>query len=128
MGVTLGDALGTRGLECAGVGARGGAGPAGEVASSFEGTARQLADVAAESGPVDVVVVALGTEGPATGTSSPGPGGWQQVLDEHEGVSDRIRVDAAWARAVADHAAATDRPVRVVTVVEAASAGDWSRA
>ena len=50
------------------------------------------------------------------------------MLDEHAGITDRIRTDAAWVRAVSDLAAATDRPVRVVTVVGATTAGGRSRA
>ena len=50
------------------------------------------------------------------------------MLDEHTGITDRIATDAAWVRAVADLAAASERPVRVVTVVDATTAGGRSRA
>ena len=49
-------------------------------------------------------------------------------LDEHTGITDRIATDAAWVRAVADLAAASERPVRIVTVVDATTAGGRSRA
>lgn len=127
-GAALAGALGARGVECVGIGAwRGRAAGSDEVATGFAGAADQLAHVAREVGPVDAVVVALATDRPTTAAGTAGVPGWQRVLDEHEGVTDRIRVDAAWVRAVADHSAATDRPLRVVTVVGAASAGGRSR-
>ena len=42
--------------------------------------------------------------------------------------SSSIRTDAGWARAVADHAARTDRSVRLVTLTDATTAGGRSRA
>ena len=39
-----------------------------------------------------------------------------------------IHADAGWARAVADHAAAADRPIRLVTLTDATTAGGRSRA
>jgi NAD(P)-dependent dehydrogenase (short-subunit alcohol dehydrogenase family) len=127
-GAVLGDALGARGLECTGIGAwqGAGAGPR-EVATSFEGAAGQLAAVAQDAGAVDAVVVALAGDGTVGTTAADAPE-WQRVLDEHEGITERIRVDAAWVRAVADLAAASERSIRVITVVGAATAGGRSRA
>ena len=50
------------------------------------------------------------------------------MLDEHAGITEQIGSDAAWVRAVSDYATAADRPVRVVTVVDATTAGGRSRA
>jgi hypothetical protein len=75
-------------------------------------------------GPVDAVVVALGE--PAPGGAP--PHGWEAVLAAHGGLPGRIHADAAWARAVADHSAAADRPVRLVTATEATSPSGRSRA
>ena len=50
------------------------------------------------------------------------------MLDEHAGVTEQIGNDAAWVRAVSDYAAAADRPVRVVSVIDATTAGGRSRA
>ena len=55
-------------------------------------------------------------------------GGWREVLDEHDGIGESIRTDAAWARAVADYSAAGGRPVRLVTLTEATFSGGRSRA
>ena len=64
----------------------------------------------------------------AGGASSSAAEGWARVLDEHAGVTEQIGTDAAWVRAVSDYSTAADRPVRVVTVVDATTAGGRSRA
>jgi NAD(P)-dependent dehydrogenase (short-subunit alcohol dehydrogenase family) len=71
----------------------------------------QLADV-------DAVVVA------SAGTASSTAAGWDRVLAEHDGIVEQIDADAQWARAAAD----LDRPVRIVTVTDATTAGGRSRA
>jgi NAD(P)-dependent dehydrogenase (short-subunit alcohol dehydrogenase family) len=125
-GGALGEALGARGVECVGIGAwQGNARGPHEPAAGFDAISAQLAGVARDAGPVDAVVVAL-TAG-FDRAAADGPA-WQRVLDEHAGITDRIRTDAAWVRAVSDLATATDRPVRVVTVVGATTAGGRSRA
>ena len=101
-----------------------------EVARGFGAAARELRRVVEASGPIDAVVVASAGEAatanataPATATRS-----WEQVLAEHCGIVEHIHTDAAWARAVADYAVSTDRPVRLVTLTDAATAGGRSRA
>jgi hypothetical protein len=86
--------------------------------TEFAGASSAL-DVA---GPVDAVVLALA--GARAGDGAP----WQQVLAEHRGITDGIHADAAWARAVADRAASTDRAIRLVTLTDATTAGGRSRA
>ena len=76
------------------------------------------------SGPVDAVVVALSGGRPATKATSD----WERVLAEHEGIVEHLHTDAGWARAVADYAAGADRPVRLVTLTDATTAGGRSRA
>ena len=122
----MADALGARGVECVGVGAWQSAvpGPA-HIATGFDAVSEQLARIADHAGPIDAVVVALRSGVDRVAGNSPG---WQRVLDEHAGITDRIRSDAAWMRAVSDLAAATDTPVRVVTLVDATTAGGTSRA
>jgi NAD(P)-dependent dehydrogenase (short-subunit alcohol dehydrogenase family) len=112
------DALAVRGFECV-------PGPE-QPATGFAGAAEQLDAVAREAGPIDAVVVAL--SGSATPSGSANAPAWQQVLDEHSGITDRIRVDAAWVRAVADHATGAEHHVRIVTIVDATTAGGRSRA
>ena len=46
----------------------------------------------------------------------------------HAGIAPAIQRDATWVRAVADVAARTEQPLRVVTLTAAASAGGRSRA
>jgi len=50
------------------------------------------------------------------------------VLAEHAGIVEHIHADAGWTRAVADYAVGADRPVRLVTLTEATTAGGRSRA
>jgi hypothetical protein len=90
-----------------------------EPPAGFAGAAAALAAL----GPLDAVVVAL-AGAPTPRAAEP----WERVLAEHEGLADGIHADAAWARAAADHAAASGRPLRLVTVVDATTAGGRSRA
>lgn len=96
---------------------------AGTIAHTFAGTAAALAEAAA-AGAVDGVVVALGGTPPAADL---GPG-WERTLAEHTGIADQIYADAAWSRAVADHANATGRALRLVTLTDATGAGGRGRA
>jgi hypothetical protein len=111
----LGAALAARGVECVTV---------DQPASDFAGASKQLAEAAGDAASVGAVVIALSGGDSA---SSEGPA-WQRVLDEHAGIVDRVATDAAWVRAVADLSAASERAVRVLTVVDASTAGGRSRA
>jgi len=55
-------------------------------------------------------------------------GGWAGALAEHGGIVPGIHGDAGWARAAADYAAGAARPVRLVTLTDAVTAGGRSRA
>ncbi len=99
--------------------------PHGETGTDFAGARGALAHAAGALGPLDAVVVARSTPAPPT---APSDQGWQAVLAEHEGLPHLLLADAGWARAAADHAAASERPIRLVTVVDAATAGGRSRA
>jgi NAD(P)-dependent dehydrogenase (short-subunit alcohol dehydrogenase family) len=97
------------------------------MARDFAGAAKALQAVAAEgSGPLDAVVVALAPHaaGPATAV----PTDWEAVLADHEGLIEHLHADAAWTRAVADHAAESERPVRIVAITDATTPGGRSRA
>ena len=72
----------------------------------------------AQAGAVDAVVVAPSTRGATSIHECAG------VLADHADVVDGILADARWARAVAD----MGKPVRVLTIVDAASPGGHSRA
>ena len=74
-------------------------------------------------GPLDAVVVALA----AAPRRARRPGG-SRCSPSTRASSTQIHADAAWARAVADHAAQADRPVRLVTLTDATTAGGRSRA
>jgi NAD(P)-dependent dehydrogenase (short-subunit alcohol dehydrogenase family) len=71
---------------------------------------------------LDAVVVA-----PA-GSASAGGSGWEAILAEHDDLADSIHTDARWARTVADLASAAGRPIRLVTITDATTAGGRSRA
>jgi hypothetical protein len=112
------DALASRGVECVGIGSS-------APATDFAGAAEQLGQAARDAGGVDAVVVARA----GTGSGSSGTGEtWQQVLEEHAGITDAIRSDVAWVRAVSDHAGESGRRMRVATVTDATTSGGRSRA
>lgn len=92
--------------------------------ASFSGAAAALAEATARVGPLDAVVVALAGGAPDTSASSE----WERVLAEHTGIVEQIHADASWVRAVADLAAAVDRPMRLVVLTDATTAGGRSRA
>jgi hypothetical protein len=92
-------------------------------AGGFAGAARALDAAVAAGGPVDGVIAAAAGRPAVSGVAA-----WEQVLAEHDGIAGHIGDDAGWARAVADHAAATERPVRLVTLTDAVTAGGRSRA
>jgi hypothetical protein len=71
---------------------------------------------------LDSVVVA-GAGAPAAAGD-----GWERILAEHDGIVERIDSDAQWARATAEFAMNNGRPVRLVTVTKATTAGGRSRA
>jgi hypothetical protein len=110
-------ALEARGVTCTRIESPG-------TATGFAGAAGALAAAAASGGPLDALVVALAGGSAAPATAS----GWERVLDEHDGLVAQIQADAGWARAVAEHAMAADRPVRLVTLTDATTAGGRSRA
>jgi NAD(P)-dependent dehydrogenase (short-subunit alcohol dehydrogenase family) len=95
-----------------------------EVTHGFSDAAKALASVVEAAGPIDAVVLAP-AGGPATGASV---GGWERVLAEHRGIVEQIHTDAGWARAAADYAAAAGRPVQLVILTDAVTAGGRSRA
>ena len=53
---------------------------------------------------------------------------WERVLTEHAAIVEQIHADARWTRAVAELAAAKNRPIRLVTITNATTAGGRSRA
>ena len=73
---------------------------------------------------LDAVVVAVAGGPAATGATS----GWERILAEHDGIVEQIHADAQWARAVAELATTSGRPIRLVTVTDATTAGGRSRA
>lgn len=112
----LSDALAARGVRVVGIGG-------GAPATGFADAAEQLERAARDAGTLDAVVVAR------TGSTPSGAGSaWERVLEEHAGITDAIRSDVAWVRAAADHARASQHPMRIVTVTDATTAGGRSRA
>ena len=95
-----------------------------EVAHDFTAATAALRAIVESAGPLDAVVVAP-AGGPPVATSTVG---WEQVLDEHQGIVDHIHTDASWARAAADYAADVSRPVRLVTLTDATTTEGRSRA
>jgi NAD(P)-dependent dehydrogenase (short-subunit alcohol dehydrogenase family) len=112
----LRDALASRGVKSIGIGS-------GAPATDFAGAAEQVGQAARDAGGIDAVVVAR------AGSGSSGAGdAWQQVLEEHAGITDAIRSDVAWVRAVSDHAGESGRRMRIATVTDATTSGGRSRA
>lgn len=119
-------ALARRGADCIGVGAwRGGGRPAVDLPGDTPARAELLQRLAHDESPIDAVIVALAAAGEGSGAAT---GSWQQILAEHDETADGIATDAGWVRAAADYAARTDRPVRVITLSDATTAGGLSRA
>ena len=79
-----------------------------------------LADIAA----LDAVVIALAGRSAAADA----PSAWKRTLDEHVGIAADIYADARWSRAVADVSITAGRPIRLVTITDATTAGGRSRA
>jgi hypothetical protein len=95
-----------------------------EVTHGFLDAAQALSAVAEAAGPIDAIVVApAGREPSVTATN-----GWERVLAEHGGIVEHIHSDSGWARAAADYAARTARPVQLVTLTDATTTGGRSRA
>ena len=93
-----------------------------DVVRGFADAAAAL-NAAAAGEPLDAVVVA-----PAAVPAGASAEGWERVLAEHTGIVGALHTDAGWGRATADYAAAAGRPVRLVTLTDATSAGGRSRA
>jgi NAD(P)-dependent dehydrogenase (short-subunit alcohol dehydrogenase family) len=95
-----------------------------ELGHGFDAAAEALRSIVESAGPVDAVVVA-----PAGGHGTASPSqGWEQVLADHRAIVEHIHTDAGWARATADYAIGASRPVQLVTLTDATTAGGRSRA
>ncbi len=114
LAASLTAALGARSVTCHHV----------EVTEGFRHAAEALRSVVEASGPIDAVVVARDGR---RSTATPAHG-WEQVLAEHGGIVEDLHADAGWARAASDYAALSARPVRLVTLTDATTAGGRSRA
>jgi len=104
-----------------------------EVAAALSGalrawgvTSRPIDSPAAltDIGELDAVVVVLAGTSAAVGSASD----WERILAEHDGIAEQIHTDARWAQAVTEYATTNVRPVRLVTVTQATTAGGRSRA
>lgn len=100
-----------------------------EVGHSFGEAARALTSVVDAAGGIDAVVVALSGDPVATPSAATTPtGGWEGVLAEHRHIVEQIHTDAGWVRATADYASGAARPVKLLTLSDAATTGGRSRA
>jgi len=114
------ESLAARGVECV---------DAGTDLDGFETVAGRLEGIVQESGPIDAVVIAFSGTGRSGASGGIGASGdWQQILDEHAGITDDIRRDATWIRVLAEHANDSGQSIRIVTITDATSAGGRSRA
>lgn len=91
---------------------------------SVTAAADLLASTVERIGPLDAVVFAPRRAASADGTLT----AWERVVSQHTGIVGHIHGDAGWARATADYSADAERPVRLVTVTDAVTAGGRSRA
>ena len=111
---SLTSALAARSIRCHPVG----------PTHTFDDAAKALDSAIDAVGPIDAVVnAAVGRRDPA-----PTAEGWARLLAEHRSIVSDIHTDAALARAAADYAARTGRPLRLVTITEATDTGGRSRA
>lgn len=123
---TLTSVLGSRGVKCIIVGAGDGADVyATEIATGFDAVSEQVTAADRDQGPIDAVIVAFRPRESA-GTEPCEP--WELVLVEHEMITEHLRADGGWYRAVADFSAAKERPVRAVMLVDATNSAGRSRA
>ena len=120
LSTTLVAALQARGIDC----------HRAEAVRGFDEAGRALRSVVESAGDVDALVWAPAGHPPDVdaAAATKDAGNWQRVLAAHRGIVEDLHADAGWARAVADHAAEARRPMRLVTLVEAESAGGRSRA
>jgi NAD(P)-dependent dehydrogenase (short-subunit alcohol dehydrogenase family) len=95
-----------------------------DAAHGFAGAAGALRATVERVGPVDAVVLAL-DELRSAAAATPA---WPSILADHQGLVEQLHDDASWSRAVADYAALADRPVRLVTLAAAKTAGGRTRA
>lgn len=95
-----------------------------DIARGFAAAAGVLESLAEAAGPIDAVVVAPAGHKTTAGSAED----WKGVLDGHRDIVAQIHADAGWARAVADYAAKSGRPVRLVTLTDAVTTGGRSRA
>ncbi|MBX3314211.1 MAG: SDR family oxidoreductase [Actinobacteria bacterium] len=84
----------------------------GDVEAALRGADQDL-------GGLDAVVVHLAAPVPAD-RSTDSTGSWEEVLADHVGLPDRIAAATVWSRAAA-LAVGPDRPVRLVSVVDAST-------
>jgi NAD(P)-dependent dehydrogenase (short-subunit alcohol dehydrogenase family) len=110
--------------SCAVVSDRPGAAAAITAALQARGVVSHQLDSPADLAGVDAVVVAMAGRPAEAGAEA----GWERILAEHDGIVEGIHADARWTRGVAALAATTDRPIRLITVTEATTAGGRSRA
>ena len=95
-----------------------------ELASGFDGAAGALRSAVDAIGPVDAIVVAPAGHGYSADSGS----AWARMLAGHSDLVGQLHTDASWARAAADYAALASRPVRLVTMTDAARSAGRSRA
>ncbi|MCP4436064.1 MAG: SDR family oxidoreductase [Actinomycetia bacterium] len=94
----------------------------GGTGDGFEAAANSLAASERGEEPLDALVVCRRGHAPTRPANT-----WQSVLDDHDGITGRILGDAAFTRAVADHARRTGRKMRLVTMIDTTSSGGRSR-
>jgi hypothetical protein len=123
-GEAVADALKARRVTCVGVGAWEG-GATARTAAGFTDMVEQLGQ-AGHNTPLDAVVVAIRSDSPAGDSAR--TSSWKQILDEHAGITDKIRADAGWVRAASDYSVSANRPVQVITITDAVSSAGRSRA
>jgi NAD(P)-dependent dehydrogenase (short-subunit alcohol dehydrogenase family) len=100
--------------------------PPAEVGAGFAGAAVAIGSLAARADGLDALIVALPSAGAAGHVGAAEP--WARLLADHEGIAEGLIADAGWARAAADHTAASGRSLRLVTLTDAATSGGHSRA
>ena len=122
MGMTIADALTSRGVRVSGVGAW----RKGDLAATTTEEALSKLELAGAEGPVSSVVTCFTSRGDAAAIGNRRD--WSDILDGHGRILKDLAATAAWARATCAYSERTGEPVTFACVTPAGAPGGRSQA